>query len=60
MTMLEARKKVRFSRREAAQALDISEQTLYKWEKGTTLPNVKQFAQMCRLYGCNFTDIIIP
>jgi len=60
MTLKEARTKARYTKRDVAKTLEVSEQTIYKWEKGATIPNVKQFCKMCNLYGCDFTDIFIP
>ena len=60
MTMKEARVNARYTKRAVARALNVSEQTIYKWEKGITIPNVKQFAQMCKIYDCSWADIILP
>ena len=60
MTLNEARQNARYTKRDVAKALEVTEQTIYKWEKGATVPNVKQFCKMCNLYGCAWSDIILP
>ena len=60
MTMEEARVKARYTKRAVARELNVSEQTIYNWEKGKRLPDAKQFAQMCKMYGCSWADIILP
>lgn len=45
---------------ETAKALNISKNTLVKWEQGSVFPRVNQFFQLCRFYGVSADDIFVP
>ena len=43
---------------EVAKALNINNKTLWKWEKGKSLPDAQIIGELCRLYNCSYDDII--
>ena len=57
-TLKAARVNAGLSQIEAAQALSISNKTLWKWEKGITLPDARKIGELCELYKCAYDDII--
>lgn len=44
----------------AAQKLGITKKTLQNWECGATSPTAYQLNDLCRIYGCNLSDIFLP
>lgn len=44
--------------KEAADRLKITAETLSKWERAITFPNVKQITEIEKLYHINYSDII--
>lgn len=59
-TLKELRKAAELTQEEVAKALDVSHDTLSRWENGITHPAAPQIVEICRVYGCNFDDIIWP
>lgn len=45
---------------DVARETKISRCTLINWEKGKSSPRVNQFLQLCKLYGFDPADIIMP
>lgn len=45
---------------ETAKALNISKNTLIKWESGASYPRFDQFVKLCRFYGVTLSDIFMP
>ena len=52
-----ARTNAGFSQKEAAKRLQISNNTLCRWEKGTAFPDVCQIDQLCNLYGVSYDNL---
>lgn len=46
--------------KDVAREVKINRATLIKWEKGETSPRVNQFVQLCKIYGFDPADIIMP
>lgn len=44
----------------AAKALNVSRNTVSKWERGETFPDAKKLKSLCELYRCNIGDIFVP
>lgn len=44
----------------AANKLNITIKTLQNWESYTTFPTALQLVNICKLYGCEMTDIFLP
>lgn len=58
MTLKAARVNAGFKQKETAQRLNVSRETIGKWERGETMPNVKQAEKMCDIYHCSIDEII--
>lgn len=46
-----------YSQKEAAQLLNISNQTLCKWENGKSFPSQPHIEAICKLYGVHYDAI---
>lgn len=46
------------TQKEAAEKLEISRNTLIKWENGNSSPRVDQLSGICRLYGLSPDEIL--
>jgi transcriptional regulator with XRE-family HTH domain len=46
-----------YSQREAAVLLDITPETLCKWEQAKRFPNVRQISKIEELYDVKYADI---
>lgn len=46
------------SQKEAAERLNITPETLGKWENGKTFPSVPQIKKIEEIYGVTYSDII--
>ena len=55
-----ARVNANLTQEEAAGILHIATSTLWKWETGFSVPDARQFKQMCDLYGQKMDDIFLP
>lgn len=55
-----ARVNAGYTQKQAAQALGVSETTVIKWEKGTSVPLADKFVEMCRLYNVPMDEILLP
>jgi len=60
ITMKAARVNAGFKQKDAAKALSVNAGTLSSWENGKTLPDLRQLAEMCELYGIEPNDIFLP
>lgn len=58
ITLKAARVNAGLSQQEAAEALDVSNKTLCRWEKGLSYPNAMQIEKICNLYKVDYDDII--
>lgn len=59
-TLKQLRKMVSLTQEEAAKALNVSHDTISRWESGATQPNALQVIDICHVYKCKFEDIIWP
>ena len=65
--LVELRKKKGLSQEELAEKLDVTRQTISKWELNETSPNISQAKELCKLFnvsldefvGNNINDILI-
>ncbi len=53
-----ARKKCGLSQEDVAQRLDVSRQTISKWELDETLPDICQSKKLANLYGLSLDELI--
>lgn len=44
----------------AANRLNITVKTLQNWESYTTYPTALQLMDICKVYGCDISDIFLP
>ena len=58
VTLKSARTNKNMTQEEAAKALNVTKKTLGSWEKGKTIPKIDKIEHICRLYECNYDDIV--
>ena len=58
MTLRAARVNAGLTQKEAADALQISNRTLCKWENGNSVPKADKIDPICDLYGVSYDDLI--
>ena len=56
MTLKELRKERGITQKEMAEALDMNEVSIVRYEKGTVLPPVDVFERMCKILKLNNTQ----
>lgn len=56
--LFNARKKSGLSQEEVAGKLDVSRQTISKWELDETLPDIRQSKKLSNLYGLSLDELI--
>ena len=56
-TLKGARANAGLTQKEAARELNISNKTLSSWERGTSVPNLRQVNALCKLYGRTIDEI---
>ena len=59
ITLKAARVNVDLTQEEAAKAIGVTQNTVYRWEKGTTVPHFKHIAKICEVYKLNSYDDVI-
>ena len=55
--LVEARLKKHWSQEEAAEAIGIDHNTLYRWEAGKATPRGYNLRKLCEIYGVTATDL---
>ncbi len=50
------RKEQNLSQEELANMLDVSRQSVSKWESGTTYPEMDKLLAMCKIFHCTLED----
>ena len=58
ITLEAARVNARFTQKEAADILGISNSTLCNWENGKSFPDAVQIAKICELYDVSYDNLI--
>lgn len=53
------RKDARVSVKALASALQVSQQSIYFWEKGEKIPTIDHLAELADLYSCKIDDLIV-
>lgn len=56
--LIEARKKSEFSKEKIAEKLEVSRQTISKWETGETLPDVYQAKKLSKIYNLSLDELM--
>lgn len=57
LTLKALRVNARLDQKTAADALGVTPETLSKWERGITFPNVPQISRIENLYKVSYSDI---
>jgi DNA-binding XRE family transcriptional regulator len=57
LTLRQLRRLNEISIKKAAELLDVSTDSIVRWERGETYPNALQVAEICRVYKWKFEDI---
>ena len=57
ITLKAARTNAGLTQKEAANALKISNKTLWKWENGLTFPNAAMIDRLCDLYKIPYDNL---
>ena len=52
------RKNVKLTQEEVAEHLNVSRQSVAKWESGESLPDIENCIQLARLYGVSLDDLV--
>lgn len=58
MSMIVERIRADLRAGEAADALQVSRMTLWRWENGQTFPTQAQLVKMAQVYGCTVEDLL--
>lgn len=56
--LLELRKKQQLSQEEVAEKLDVTRQTISKWETGQSTPDFDKILPLCELYGITSDELL--
>jgi DNA-binding XRE family transcriptional regulator len=59
MTLRAARVNVDMTQAQAAEAIGVTQNTIYRWENGISVPNFKYIPKICKAYKLNSYDDII-
>ena len=51
------RKEKKMSQEDLAQELDVSRQSVSKWESGTTYPEMDKLLALCKIFNCSLEDL---
>lgn len=57
ISLAAARINAGFSQKDAAKALQISNTTLGKWERGESFPTADKIPKICDLYGVHYDNL---
>lgn len=52
------RKKEKMSQEALAEKVGVSRQSVSKWENGDAYPEMNRILELCKIFGCNFTDLV--
>lgn len=57
MTLKSLRTNAGMTQRQAAEAMGVTQGTIYLWEKGKVDPPFTKLQKLCDLYGCTVDDV---
>lgn len=57
LSLAAARTNAGYTQKQAATALNVSNKTLCKWEKGGSIPRIDKVEAICALYNVTYDDI---
>lgn len=55
-----ARIEKHMTQKQAADAMNVTKETISNWERGRTAPTAPQLIALCNLYGVKLSDIFLP
>ena len=55
-----ARIEKHMTQKQAADAMDVTKETISNWERGRTAPTAPQLIALCNLYGVELSYIFLP
>lgn len=58
ISLASARVNAGLTQKEAAQKLNVSNRTLWQWEKGYTIPKADKIDAICALYNIPYDNLI--
>jgi len=58
MKIKELREKLNYSQAQLAEMLDTTQQTISKWEAGTTEPSIAALRDLAMIFGCSVDDLL--
>ena len=56
--LIKLRKKNGFSQEDLANKLNVSRQSVSKWESNNTYPETDKIVQICNIFNCSMDDLI--
>ena len=56
--ILELRKKMNFSQEELSEKVNVTRQTISKWELGETCPDIKQAKELSKIFGVSLDEMV--
>lgn len=56
--ILELRKKINFSQEELAEKVNVTRQTISKWELGETCPDIKQAKELSKIFSVSLDELV--
>lgn len=57
LRLKEYREKLKFSQRDVARMMNITQAYYWYWEKGKNFPNANQIIELCRIFKCTPNDL---
>lgn len=52
------RKKSKMSQEDLAEKLDVSRQSISKWENGSAYPEMNRILELCKIFKCKLNDLV--
>ena len=56
--ILELRKKMNFSQEELSEKVNVTRQTISKWELGETCPDIKQAKELSKIFSISLDEMV--
>ena len=53
------RKEKKYSQEELADMLDVTRQSVSKWESGQTYPEMDKLLAICKIFGCTLEELTL-
>ena len=51
------RERVHYSQQKLAEAMEVTQQAIAKWENGTSMPTADKFPKLAQVLGCSIDDL---